>query len=410
MSAHPTIPQYLADIPRNEDIPQSLLNIENKIRSNPFAWTGQFSPQLVEVLLHEYAVSGCTVLDPFAGSGTVLYESGRFGLEAMVAEINPAACCLARTYELMNLSPSERNHHIYELGRLLEPPLSGEAKTPEKSHSELLNARFLSLCRERKILLETLITLVDSTYARKGSPRIGTTWGRLKTVVEALPHTPAPLKVLNCDARQLPIENSSVDMVITSPPYINVFNYHQQYRPAAEALGWDLLNVAQSEIGSNRKHRGNRFLTVAQYCLDISSVLSELNRVCKPTGRIIFVVGRESRVRGVPFFNGELVGRLATGCSAFRVLWRQERVFKNRFGESIVEDILHLKRLRSSRHSDLFSTADAQAIAQDALKYALKNAEGEVAANISEAISTLKQIRPSPIYAAGQARKVASGG
>jgi DNA modification methylase len=410
MSAHPTTPEYLADIPINEDIDQSLLNIENKERSNLFAWKGQFSPQLVEVLLREYAASGCVVLDPFAGSGTVLYESGRFGLVSTAAEINPAACCLARSYELMNLRSSERNAHIQELGRFLESLISHEVEAPEKCLAALLDAQFLSHSHERRILLEALITLVDSAQIRQGKPKIGTTWGRLKEVVDALPYSPAPLKVLNCDARLLPIANGTVDLVITSPPYINVFNYHQQYRPAAEALGWDLLNVAKSEIGSNRKHRANRFLTVVQYCLDIVSALSELNRVCKPNARVIFVVGRESRVRGVPFFNGELVGRLATGCSSFRIALRQERVFKNRFGESIIEDILHLKRLKSSRHSDLFSTADAQAIGKNALKDALKDAKGEVAVDISEAISLLGQVRPSPVYAAGQARKAVTGG
>lgn len=45
-------------------------------------------------------------------------------------------------------------------------------------------------------------------------------------------------------------------LVLTSPPYINVYNYHQQYRASAEALGWDLLEVAKTEIGSNRKHPG----------------------------------------------------------------------------------------------------------------------------------------------------------
>jgi hypothetical protein len=36
-----------------------------------------------------------------------------------------------------------------------------------------------------------------------------------------------------------------------------------------EVLGFDILKVAASEIGSNRRNRGNRFITVIQYALDM---------------------------------------------------------------------------------------------------------------------------------------------
>jgi hypothetical protein len=70
-------------------------------------------------------------------------------------------------------------------------------------------------------------------------------------------------------------------------------------------------------------------------------VLAEFNRVLKPGGRAIMVMGRESRVRGVSFRNGCLVGALA-GCGGLRLASRQERKFVNKFGEVIYEDILHL--------------------------------------------------------------------
>ena len=38
-------------------IPQGELDIDNKTRSNLFAWNGQFSPQFVEALLNHYNVA-----------------------------------------------------------------------------------------------------------------------------------------------------------------------------------------------------------------------------------------------------------------------------------------------------------------------------------------------------------------
>ena len=70
----------------SKTISQEHLNIDNKKRTNPFPWSGQFSPQLIEVLLRAYAPAGALVLDPFLGSGTVLYEAGRLGLAAFGSE------------------------------------------------------------------------------------------------------------------------------------------------------------------------------------------------------------------------------------------------------------------------------------------------------------------------------------
>jgi len=58
----------------DQPIPQEKLNILTKTRSNPLAWRGQFSPQLIEAILNTYCLPNSIILDPFAGSGTVLLE------------------------------------------------------------------------------------------------------------------------------------------------------------------------------------------------------------------------------------------------------------------------------------------------------------------------------------------------
>jgi hypothetical protein len=159
-------------------------------------------------------------------------------------------------------------------------------------------------------------------------------------------------------------------------------------------LGWDLLEVAKSEIGSNRKHRGNRFLTVIQYCLDMAQVFHELRRVCRPDARIIFVVGRESNVRKTVFYNGEIVAELAVSCAGFSLSSRQERVFQNRFGEMIYEDILHFSpnQLGSS------SLVHPRQIAEEALKAALVRVPSESESDLWDAIERTGDVDASPVY------------
>lgn len=389
------------------EIPQALLDIENKDRSNPFPWNGQFSPQLVEVLLDRYAASNAVVLDPFAGSGTVLYEAGRKGLSAIGAEINPAAYLMAGAYQMMNLEPGRREKIVSEVDTLLKQafperlPLffPAESNLTEKAIKEMLlsfqdKLGDTATCR----LLQSLIVRLDFFQPGLGNEKVLTVWNKLRTLVLGLPYSRNCIDVHNCDARTLPLADEAVDLVITSPPYINVFNYHQQYRASTEALGWDVLTVAKSEIGSNRKNRGNRFFTVVQYCLDLAQVLAHLSNLLRKSGRAIFVVGRESRVRGVPFYNGEIVGTLATRCTGFRLSLRQERVFKNRFGEMIYEDLLHFA-------PSLEKTADplppARIVAEEILAQAIQTADrlaDDVLMDLKTARENISKIAPSPFY------------
>jgi len=384
-----------------QTIPQHLLNIDNKERSNLLPWNGQFSPQLVEVLLRTYAKAGSFVLDPFLGSGTVLCEAGRLGLPGFGSEINPAAFKMANLYSLMSTAPVGRRRLVEDVADLLEDLAPDAGSLFAQGCGRKRGPLHEALCRQAAVaeapvgaLLEALVVLLNVGDRELEPGTVRTTWGKLRDVVLTLPVSDAPIEVANCDARALPLPDGRADMVLTSPPYINVFNYHQQYRKSVELLGWDLLEVARSEIGSNRKHRGNRFLTVTQYCLDMLAVLGELRRVCKPAAHIIVVVGRESKVRKTVFFNGEIVAALAVRCAGFTFTSRQERVFQNRFGEMIYEDILHFSPQPLDRQA-LLSPTD---VAQEVLCAAAHRAPAESAEDLRDAINRIGEVAPSPLY------------
>jgi hypothetical protein len=383
-------------------VDQQLLNIDNKQRSNLFPWTGQFSPQLIEVLLRVYAPKNGLVLDPFVGSGTVLYEAGSLGMPVIGAEINPAACKMAQIYCLMNLSIAKRKLLATELEDALreclpesEPSLfslTGSAADRGMKDS-LLEIRRRICNAGSRWLLEALVVLQDFNQ-EVSDKQVYATWAKLKATVLSLPESDSAVRLLNCDARQVPLEDGEVTFVVTSPPYINVFNYHQQYRRSVEALGWDLLTVARSEIGSNRKHRGNRFLTVIQYCLDMTTVLQELQRVCQEGSRIILIVGRESNVRKTRFFNGEILAGLASRCVGLAIVSRQERVFMNRFGELIFEDLLHF----DVRKAQSRSAEEPRELAREVLMKARKRAPDGSLRDLEEALSLVDTVKGSPIY------------
>lgn len=162
-----------------------------------------------------------------------------------------------------------------------------------------------------------------------------------------------------------------------------------------ELMGWDLLYVAKSEIGSNRKNRGNRFLTVVQYAIDMLQVLLEMRRLIAPKGRIIIIIGRKSNVRGINFQNSHLLAALAVGGVGLNLILKQERKFLNRYGETIYEDLLHFTPSKeSSPTRDTF----ARTVAQHVLKEKLKYATNDIYKDILTAIKRAKKVKPSPLF------------
>lgn len=387
---------------------QGTLNIAGKKRSNLLAWRGQFSPQLVEALLNAYAPPNAFVLDPFVGSGTVLYEAGRLGLRAFGAEINPAAVKLSHIYRQINRPKSKREAVIKKLDGFLEesfPILQDEILfnrsvigQKEKDIIEDFREMHSSMpkgdCRD---ILETLIIALDFYKPKLSTLRIWGIWKKLKRNILYFPYSENPIDVELCDARSLPLIDNCIDIVLTSPPYINVFNYHQQYRASIEAIGWNVLELAKSEIGSNRKFRKNRFLTVAQYCIDMVDVLKESGRVATPNAQLIFVVGRESMVKKTRFFNGDILSALAKRCLGYDVTLKQERYFKNKFGQIIYEDILHFST-GSNRMSDIREYP--LAIAREVLERAKSRAPSESKEDLELALEELDFVSPSPFYKA----------
>lgn len=379
-------------IPVNrEEIPQSELNIENKTRSNLFNWNGQFSPQFIEALLNKYASEGMVVIDPFLGSGTVLAESARKGLEAYGTELNASAYYMAKTYEITNLSSEDRKKIIEYVDKKLACIENNENLVDELT-TIVNETKYDSIYN----IMSTLIIVMDIFNNVPTIELLNVKWEWLKNLILSLSYSEKKIKAIQGDARKTGLCDNTADLLITSPPYINVLNYHQKYRRSVEVLGYDVLKLAKSEVGSNRKNRGNRFLTVIQYCMDMALSLKEAIRVCKPDSRMIYVVGRESTVLGCSFCNSKLIYEIASEIFGLELIIKQERVFKNRFGTMIYEDILHFKNAKEMGNiTEEEILVKAQQIAVNMLKE--KKPEEKNIESLNEAIEFANKVKKSEV-------------
>lgn len=384
-------------------VSQELLDVVAKERVSAFPWRGQFTPGLVGVLLDTYAQAGATVLDPFSGSGTTLAEATRRGMAAVGTEVNPAALELARVFTLTELVPQERKAVMEQVReRFTECILRGEhslfgAEYGDVNEEVVTIYENASSAYEANLIAVTIMLAMGDKRTLEAT-RLERALKQVSDVVTGLSSEVVPCSVHLADARRLPVAEDSVDLIITSPPYINVFNYHQNYRPAIESLGWNVLSAAKTEIGSNRKHRQNRFLTVVQYAQDISLAMREFQRVCRPGARAIIVIGRESKVRGISFANGEIVGCLAEVLPGIEFVRWQERSFTNRFGEKIYEEVLTFDIASTSDDADLLPLATE--IGRQMLIEGHRKADSpDVAAEVKAAIDGSGLVRPSTGFA-----------
>ena len=295
---------------------------------------------------------------------------------------------------------SELGNKLFEMIRLPAGPLfvDGAYKSADRSAIEAALVRLWRTAAPgtARDIAAALVVLCDFYRKNLDSDTVHKTWLRLEQTVRALPESERPVAVHHADARALPIESKSVDLVLTSPPYINVHNYHQKFRRSVEAMEWDVLSLAHSEIGSNRQNRGNRFLTVIQYSLDMALALREMVRTVRSGGLLILVLGRESSVRGVRFFNGELVAEIAVQCVGLEIERRQERMFRNRYGTDIYEDILHFRSTSGFPNKDS-SLAAAQRIAGQVLSATRPLIPRIARPGIDDALERLDTVVPSPM-------------
>ena len=116
---------------------------------------------------------------------------------------------------------------------------------------------------------------------------------------------------------------------------------------------------------------------------------------------MIFVLGRESEVRGTSFYNGELIAELAVRCAGLTLDRRQERVFRNRYGADIYEDILHFRAAREIPEESACLVA-ARHVARQVLgrTAATFRAPEKERQGLDEAIRRLSEVSPSPPLAA----------
>jgi SAM-dependent methyltransferase len=316
------------------------------------SYPARFHPLLVRALL-DGTRPGAVLLDPFCGSGTTLIEGLTRGLVCRGADLNPLAVLLARHKARVVPAPlrarfldaaravaeasiarvkarartrtdgSEYDDprfyapHVFrelvglreELGALPDDARGDDLRAPLLL---ALSAIVVKVSRQRADTSQHTVeraigkTLPTRLFLRKAE-ELAARWADLE---RAVPPGTRPVDVRAADARRLAhLPDGSVDVVVTSPPYLGTYDYAEHHARRMGWLGLDARPLERDEIGARRRAR-DAASAVAAWQRDMDAVVKELARVLRPDGRAFIAIG-DSAVASHFIVGDEAVRRAA---------------------------------------------------------------------------------------------------
>lgn len=293
-----------------------------------------------------------TVLDPFCGSGTVVVEAMIAGRRGLGVDLNPLAVRLARfktgrrdALFLDSIVTTAAAAAAFADDRRVRRAGATRRYPPDDVQSfdphvllelDSLRAGLRELAREQEDLREAL-ELVLSAILVKVSRRTSDTSDaratrriaagftsklfarkasevarRLSALDALVPTAAPPARIALDDATRLrSIPASSVDAIITSPPYASTHDYLAHHALRLRWLDLDPRELAAREVGARRTYASvDPAEARALWTRELRGVLAPMSRVCRKGAPIALLLA-DSAVRGAALRADDIVADAA---------------------------------------------------------------------------------------------------
>lgn len=319
------------------------------------------------------------VLDPMMGSGTVLAVARSNGHKAIGVDIDPLAVLLGKVWttpvdvdEVLEAAEQTLN----DARELFKSTSIGNAypQNADEETRKFIRYWFDGYARRQLSALSISISKVTDERIRNtlwcGFSRLIITKQSGASLARDLSHSrphrayeTSPIKpftkyidavtrvVENCidnrakskgpssrvyegDARALPIKNNSIDLVLTSPPYLNAIDYMRCSKFSLVWMGYSVSRIREIRnvsVGSEARDRrldcdgiaeqilkglklspklnDRNTSMLLRYIKDMMFSIREAVRVLVPNGQAVYVIG-ENNIRGTYIRNSEILSKV----------------------------------------------------------------------------------------------------
>ncbi len=353
-------------IERSED---ELTSTNTRKHVHPFP--ARMAPELALDKIEALTKPGATVLDPMCGSGTVVRLASESSRAAIGVDLDPLAVRITRTAchgawskDLLTRAEALAQSAQRLSGRLpdwiKDDPETAEFVAywfaPEQAADLSRLARVLIQAPKTDDPLRVAFSRMIVTKDRGASLARDTSHSRphrvtdtndfdvfdefvksakkLEALVDGSKSTYRP-SIRRADARDLHfIKPGSVDLVVTSPPYLNAIDYLRGHKMSLVWMGWtaaairdlrgvsvgveramnevspEIRAVAESAVPQMSDLPPRRQGMVLRFAHDLDRLARSLARVTKPNGHLVMVVAN-SQLKGVRISNAGMCASAA---------------------------------------------------------------------------------------------------
>lgn len=289
-----------------------------------YPYRGKISAIDAESIINQLPQKG-TFLDPFCGSGTIVYEAQKHGLKAYGIDNNPLAIKIAKAkiyrdsksyledinniIERAKKDLKEKNYKKMPEGvlKLFHNETADEIMCIKNYYNEmddyLIGIFFGTIALAARGCNDYMWT--STTVGKNIEPKRYIDFfekfeKKAKKHAKYFNNNNLPdATIIKGDSRNLTnyIENKSIDFVLTSPPYFDCLDYTAYYGK----IIYEIFEVDRNDI------KKDLIQHVDTYKEDMRQVIEELDRVTTDNAIIIFVVGDKkigkNIINGGEFFN-----------------------------------------------------------------------------------------------------------
>jgi hypothetical protein len=315
-------------------------------------YPARMHPATAARLVEAVSARGATVLDPFCGSGTVLVEALVAGRASVGTDLNPLAVRLARlkttphdaracealvaaAREVAEYAAARRERRAGSTRRY--PPEDVTAFDPHVLlELDSIRAGIESLPPDAQSDLELVLSAILVKVSRRTSDTSAAPAQRrvaagfptrlfVRKTEELAARFSALLALLPPDAGERTrsrvelddacslrtVAASTVDAVVTSPPYVATYDYLAHHALRVRWLGLDTRELAAHELGARRRYAQlGPGEAAAEWARELGRVLRAMSRVCRTGARVALVIA-DSAVLGHPLRADEVLARIA---------------------------------------------------------------------------------------------------